>query len=203
MTADAFSDLVLMAVCAVLAWRSLGREQPHAGIGVACVLIGAAALLGVFRFSEWDSINATVKGAHQFASLVAAVGAFPIWALSLAHPLSPITAKLAGAGWVSFVAAGLGVAVVVLGFKPWQQVVPLLCGLWIAHTVMVRWQGARRWRGVAGVLCLFGSFAAALLIPTPTTQVLGLFNKTQLLHYLLAAALLLTCLRFRPANSSD
>jgi len=192
-TADAFSDLVLFAVCVWLAWQCLPAHVGRAGIGVACVLIGTAALLGVFRFSSWPDVSEAVRGAHQFAALVAAVGAFPIWAMSLAQPESAIAQRLAGAWWVTFVLAGVGVAVVVLGVKAWQQAVPLLCGLWIAYIVVTRRRGLQRWVGAAGVLCLMGTFGVALLVKVPEALVLGLVSKTQALHYLLAAALVGTC----------
>jgi len=192
-TADAFSDLVLFAVCAGLAWHCLPTERGRAGIGVACVLFGTAAFLGVFRFSSWAGASEAVKGAHQFMALVAAVGAFPIWAMSLAQPDSAVARRLAGAWWVAFVLAGVGVALVVMGVKLWQQAVPLLCGSWIAYTMGVRRSGWSRWCGLAGVLCLMGTFAVALLVRTPDALLLGQLSKTQALHYLLAAALLGTC----------
>jgi len=193
MTADAFSDLGLFAVCAGLAWHCLSAERGRAGIGVACVLIGAAAFLGVFRFSSWPGASEAVRGAHQFMALVAAVGAFPILAMSLAEPSSAVACRLGGAWWVTFVLAGLGVALVMMGVKLWQQAVPLLCGLWIVFSMATRRSGWARWRGLAGALCLLATFAVALLVREPDMLVLGLLPKTQMLHYLLAAALLGTC----------
>lgn len=192
-TADALSDLGLFAVCAGFAWHCLSAERGRAGIGVACVLIGVAAFLGVFRFSSWAGASEAVRGAHQFMALVAAVGAFPIWAMSLAEPDSAVARRLRGAWWVTFVLAGAGVALVVMGVKLWQQAVPLLCGLWIAYTMGMRRSGWSRWCGLNGALCLMATFAVALLIREPDTLVLGLLSKTQMLHYLLAAALLGTC----------
>lgn len=188
MTADAFSDLVLFAVCAWLARVSLPTARACAGLGIAYVLIGLAALLGVLRFSSWSLVSDLVQGAHQFASLAAAVGAFPILAYSLAYPDSALARRLSGAWWLTFVVGGMGVAFWILGVKSWAQVVPALCGLWIATTAVRRWQGRRKWLGVAGVGCLFASFAVVLLMP-PGTHGSGLLSRTQLLHYSLALAL--------------
>jgi hypothetical protein len=99
MTADALSDLVLALVCAGIAARCLGGARSRPGIGIAAVLIGLAAVLGVLRFSTWAPFNEAVRGAHQFASLVAAVGGFPLLAFSLHQPDSPLATRLAGAWW--------------------------------------------------------------------------------------------------------
>ena len=190
MTADAFSDLVLFLVCAWLAYANFTQEEEPAGLGLTFVLIGLAAGLGVFRFSSFSGLSELVKGAHQFASLLSAVGAFPIWAFSLAYPESSLAKRLAGAWWLTFVVGGFGIAIWALGLKLWGQAIPALCGLWMVWTVLRGWRGRALWWGVAGLVCLFASFAATLLVP-PQVQVMGLLTKTQLLHYLLAAALVL------------
>ena len=190
MTADAFSDLVLFLVCAWLAYANFRDEQEPAGFGLTFVLIGLAAGLGILRFSSYPDISDAVKGAHQFASLVAAVGAFPIWAFSLAHPESALARRLAGAWWLTFVVGGFGVGIWTLGFKLWSQLIPALCALWMAWTVLRGWRGQALWWGVAGLACLFSSFAAALLL-APQVPVIGFVTKTQLLHYWLALALVL------------
>lgn len=190
MTLDAFSDLVLWAVCMGLAW--LSRTRRFAGIGIACLLIGLAAGLGVFRFSSSAFISELVKGAHSFASLLAAVAGLPILAFSIGHPESPLARRGAGAWWLAFALGGLGVAVVVLGFKAWAQIVPVLSGVSMAWVVIRSPAGRDRAVGAAGVACLFASFAAALLM-SPEARVLGVLSKTQLLHYLLALALVLIC----------
>jgi hypothetical protein len=199
MTADALSDLALALVCAWIAARCLGGARPRAGIGVAAVLIGLAAVLGVLRFSTWAPFNEAVRGAHQFASLVAAVGAFPLLAFSLHQPDSPLATRRAGAWWLVFVVAGAGVAAVVLGVKVWARVAPLLSCVWIGHAVLFKRAGAHRALGAAGLACLLAAFAATLLMATPEQQLLGLFTRVQLLHYLMAVAL---CLLAWPAGGS-
>ena len=189
MTADALSDLVLALVCAWIAARCLGGAHPRSGIGVAAVLIGLAAVLGVRRVSTWAPVNDAVRGAHQFASLVAAVGGFPLLAFSLHQPDSPLATRLAGAWWLVFVVAGTGVAAVVLGVKVWARVAPLLSCVWIGHAIFFKRAGAHRAKGAAGLACLLAAFAATLLMATPEQQLLGLFTRVQLLHYLMAVAL--------------
>jgi hypothetical protein len=189
MTADALSDLVLALVCAGIAARCLGGARSRPGIGIAAVLIGLAAVLGVLRFSTWAPFNEAVRGAHQFASLVAAVGGFPLLAFSLHQPDSPLATRLAGAWWLVFVVAGAGVAAVVLGVKVWARVAPLLSCIWIGHAVFFKRAGAHRAVGGAGLAFLLAAVAATLLMARPEQQLLGLFTRVQLLHYLMAVAL--------------
>ncbi len=189
MTADAFSDAVL-CLCALWLMRANGRQQ-QGGLGLACGVIGVAAMLGVLRFSNWTAASQAVAGTHQFLSLLGAVGAFPLLAYALAYPHSPLARRFSGAFWMMFSVGGLGLAVVLLGAKVWGQVVPVLSVLWIAHTVVRRWPGARRWRGLLGVLALLAGFAATLLMPRPDSLWLGWLSRMEILHYTLAAALLL------------
>lgn len=190
MTPDAFSDLVLALVCAVLAHRC--RADGRGGVGVACLLIGIAALLGVLRFSSWEPLATAVGGAHRFASLVAAVAGFPLLAFSLASPGSALARHAAGAWWLAFPIGGFGIAVWLLGFKAWGQLAPLLSVLAIAWVVVGRWQGRGRWTGFLGVACLSGGFAAVFLAPPDV--------KTQVLHYALALGLFVLLSRPRVEN---
>lgn len=189
MTLDSFSELVLAMVCAWIIWRSLKAPQSFAGIGLAAALIGFAALLGLVKFSSFSEASEVVSGPHRFASLVAAVGAFPILAYSLAQPASPIAMRLAGAWRMTFVLAGFSVAIVALGFKLWGQIVPAVCALWIGYTVLFTTK-KRSLLLVLGWLSLLASFAVTLLIK-PDAIVVGVLSKPQLLHYFLALALIL------------
>ena len=110
MTADAFSDAVL-CLCALWLMRANGRQQ-QAGLGLACGVIGVAAMLGVLRFSNWTAASQAVAGTHQFLSLLGAVGAFPLLAYALAYPHSPLARRFSGAFWMMFSVGGLGLAVV-------------------------------------------------------------------------------------------
>ena len=206
MTWDAFSDVVLFAVCAWIAWGALLQSKQtspthagfHAGFGLAAVLIGFAALLGVIKFSSFTDASALVKGAHLFASMLASVAAFPILAFSLANPRSAIATRFAGAWWLTFVLAGFGVAVVVLGFKPWAQIVPAVCALWIGYTAVLQ-KHPRKIMRLCGWLSLLACFAANLLI-SPSVLLAGVLSKVQLFHYFFALALWLL---WRAQVSSD
>lgn len=83
MTPDSFSDLALFLVCLGILHRCWWVQTDRAAIGLAGLLIGFAAALGVLRFSTWTEIGDLVKGVHQFASVLAAVAGFPMLALGL------------------------------------------------------------------------------------------------------------------------
>ena len=189
MTLDSFSEIILALVCVWIFVQAFKVPNTHAGIGLAALLIGIAAVLGIVKFSSFTEASLIVSGAHKFASLVASVAAFPILAYSLANPSQPFAMRLAGAWWLTFICGGFGVAIVVLGFKPWAQIVPALCALWIGYTVLFTAQG-RSTKRILGFVALLLSFAATLLIK-PEMQLLGFLSKTQLLHYFLAIALFL------------
>ena len=204
MTLDAFSDLVLFLACGWIVWTAfktnLKTSNTRAGIGLAALLIGFAALLGTIKFSSFSEASALVKGAHQFASLVAGVGAFPILAFSLANPKSPIAQRMVGAWWFTFAVAGFGVALVVLGFKLWGQIVPAVCALWIGYTVLFKPHANRVWL-IVGWVSLVASFCATLFIK-PDVLVFGVLSKVQLLHYFLALGLALLAMFSGQQNQS-
>ena len=83
MTPDSFSDLALFLVCLGILHRCWWVQTDRAAIGLAGLLIGFAAALGVLRFSTWTEIGDLVKGVHQFASVLAAVAGFPMLALGI------------------------------------------------------------------------------------------------------------------------
>ena len=202
MTHDSFSDLVLLSVCMGIAYRCLTVHRERAGVGIACLLIGIAAFLGVIRFSDWKPIHELAEGPHRFASTIAAVGAFPILAYSLAFPKSPIATRLAGAWWFTFVVGGFGMAVWLLGFKLWAQIVPALCALWMAVSVAGGCRGRRLGLGIAGLVFLFASFGVTLFLPA-STRVLGIFKSIQMFHYFLATALALIALATVPPTPPE
>jgi hypothetical protein len=190
LTHDAFSDLVLFAVCIGLAIWNLPARREQAGLGIACLVIGLAALLGVIRFSDWDPYHHRALGPHRFAATFASVGAFPVLAYSLAYPESPLSKRLSGAWWLTFVVGGFGMAIWLLGFKLWAQIVPVLSGLWIASSIATGYRDRNPWLGTVGIVFLFASFAVTLSGPA-AVRVLGIFTTTQMFHYFLATALCL------------
>lgn len=200
MTHDSFSDLVLCATCMFIAFRNLPMGTVHvdrgesdlgyAGIGIACLVIGMAAALGVVRFSDWSPFNERMHGPHRIASTFAAVGAFPLLAYTIAYRGSPISRRVSGAWWFTFVAGGLGLGAWLLGFKAWAQIVPALSGIWMFLSVAKSFRGRSLTTGAFGLIFLLAAFLVTLLVPD-SYSVFGVFSSTQLFHYFLAAALLL------------
>jgi hypothetical protein len=174
MNGNAASDLVLALVCL---WVVVTKMARHPGLGLAALLIGVAATLGVLRFGGIEAL----VGAHRFASLVSACAGFPLLAWSLRWPADPIAATMKGASRFALLVGGVGVGATVLGLVLWGQAVALLSGLVIAVTAVQRRNGA----GTAGAAALLVAMAAAGVGNAAP------FNATVVLHLGLALALLL------------
>jgi len=174
MNGNAASDLVLALVCG---WVVATRMARQPGFGVAALLIGVAAALGVLRFGGLEALS----GAHRFASLVSACAGFPLLAWSVRWPDDPIVATMKGASRAALLAGGIGVGATVLGLAAWGPGVALLCGLVIAVTAVQRREAA----GIAGAAALLVAMGAAGLGAAAP------FNTTVVLHLGLAAALVL------------
>ena len=172
MTGNAASDLVLALVCG---WLVITRRARQPGLGMAALLVGLAASLGVLRFSGVEAL----AGAHRFASLVSACAGFPLLAWSLRWRQDPIVATCTGASRAALLAAGIGVGATVLGLALWGQGVALLSALVIAVTAIQR-REAVGLAGAAVLLVAIGAAAAGRAAP---------FNSTVVLHLGLAAAL--------------
>lgn len=178
MNLDALSDLVLLLACAWIYSRSI-HTRP--AVAVAILLIGMAAMLGVFRFGGLDSL----LGPHRFMSLLAACSAFPLLAYALRWPEDPTTQRLAGAGRFVVIIGGLGVAITAVAGRSWSQLVPVACSVLIVGVIL----RARSGIGVLGLLALFASFGVAGAMPADILLA-GVVSRVQLMHYLLAMALL-------------
>ena len=179
MNPDALSDLVLLAACAASAWWvAVGRAAWRG----AMLLLGLAAAIGVLRYSglEW------ALGPHRFFSLLAACVAFWLMVAALRWPQAPLARQATAVGRFVVLLGGLGIAASQVGAAWWAQVVPGLSALVLAWT-MVQQRSAL---GILGSVALVASFVVAALA-APDVQLLGMFNKTQSLHYLLALAVLL------------
>jgi hypothetical protein len=175
---NAVSDLVLALACAWICLRTLERAP---GIAVAVLLIGLSAVLGVLRFSGAGILD----GPHRFASLVSAVGAFPLLAYALGWPDDTIATRASASVRFVVLVGAIGVAATVLGVEIWSKVAPATAALVILVNMLRRFSAL----GLMGALLLAASFAVAA-VGTPDTVYFGLLNRVQLLHYLLAAALL-------------
>jgi hypothetical protein len=174
MNGAAASDLVLALVCG---WLVVTRMAKHPGLGLAALLIGLAATLGVVRFSGLEML----AGPHRFASLVSAVAAFPLLAWVLRWPDDPVATSFAGASRVALFAGGIGIAVTVFGNAGWSPGVALASAVLIAVT-MVQRRSLGGMAGAAAMIIGMGAAAARAMVP---------FDATVVLHLGLAAALVL------------
>jgi hypothetical protein len=183
MNGNAASDLVLALVCG---WVVATRFRHQPGFGLAALLIGVAATLGVLRFSGVEAL----VGAHRFASLVSACAGFPLLAWSVRWPADPIAATGKGASRFALLVGGIGVGATVLGMPIWGQGMALLSGLVIAVTAVQRREAA----GIAGAVALLVAMAAA------GAGKAAPFNTTVVLHLGLALALGLLATRRQMAR---
>jgi hypothetical protein len=174
MNGNAASDLVLALVCF---WVVATQWQRQPGFGLAALLIGAAATLGVLRFSGVEAL----AGAHRFASLLSACAGFPLLAWSLRWPADPIAATIKGASRFALLVGGVGVGATVLGVPLWGQAMALPSGLVIAVTMGQRREAV----GIAGAVALLVAMGGAALGKAAP------FNTTVVLHLGLALALVL------------
>lgn len=176
----AVSDLVLALVCAFVAWRA-ARERP--GIALACGTIGAAAFVGVMRFSGLEAAT----GAHKFLSLIGGVAALPLLAASLAWPDAKAATNIRDASLALLVCSAVGIALVAgAGFAIWGQAVP-------AASVVAMLVCAVRERADGRVLGAAALLVTFYLVSANRTQIAG-FAPIEVLHYGMAAGLLLLCL---------
>lgn len=187
MTLDALSDLVLALACIWLVQREW-TARPAVALALLCV--GAAALLGVARFS---GVNEAL-GPHAFLSMIGATAGLPLLAVALRWPGGITAMRRAGAARFLLVGAALAVVMAAAGFALWQQLAPGLAGaviLWAACT-------PPRALAVAGALALLAGFAV-----TAAGWTVAEFSSTQGLHYLMALAFALLVYAPPPAPSAQ
>ena len=168
------SDLVLALVCGWLVATRMARQP---GLGLAALLIGVAAVLGVLRFGGVD----LVTGPHRFASILSAVAAFALLAWALRWPDDPIASRFAGAARAVLLLGGIGVTATLTGVTGWGAAVSAVSAVVIMVTMVQR----RNLVGIAGAGVLFTAMAAAAAGKAAP------FDSTIVLHLGLAAALAL------------
>ena len=176
MNLDALSDLVLAAVVLFLAWRD-GPLRPGVALGLG--LIGAAALVGVARYSglEW------ALGPHRFLSMLGGVLGLPLVAISLRWPQGMIATTFAAASRFALLVGAVGVLLVVgVKLSVWGQVLPAVAALLIAWTAF----DDRRIGMLVGAALLLATFAMSV-----GQFVIPFLNALRQLHYLMALALFL------------
>ena len=178
-TGYAVSDGVLALACIVIVVRA-AKTRP--GVALACGAIGAAAILGVLRFSG----VAEATGAHRFLSLIGSTAALPLRAASLVWPDIKAGKTVRGAALSLLIGSAIGIALVAgAGFALWGQVVPAASALVILVCAIAK----RAVRPIAGAVMLvatFGLVAANLTFAG--------FAPIEILHYGMTVALLLLCL---------
>jgi len=171
----ALTDALLAAVAL---WIGFNRQLPVA-LRLAGAIFSAAAVLGVLRFSGVYPLPTW----HQFASMLAAVCAFPMLAVAVVFPdaLATRTTRFA---WIFMcLMAVLGVLVVVAGQKRLLADVLALVSVLAMLLTLAR---LGHWSGAAGVaLMLLGLLAFAL--KPPLAEVL---QPGDWLHIGMAAGLL-------------
>jgi hypothetical protein len=175
MNADAFSDLVLVLICALVFSRRI-RDMP--GLAIPALLVGVAACFGVLRFSGVP----VALGPHRYASLFAACAAFPLLAYALRFPDDPIARRLDAASRFAFLVGGIGVVAVVLGVGKWGDGAAALSALVILWTMLFARDSLR----LFGALALIAGFVVTLAF-APDAH-FGFVTPIQGLHYLLCLA---------------
>ncbi|NDH51107.1 MAG: hypothetical protein EBY24_03805 [Betaproteobacteria bacterium] len=171
----ALTDALLAAVAL---WIGFNRQLPVA-LRLAGAIFSAAAVLGVLRFSGVYPLPTW----HQFASMLAAVCAFPLLAVAVVFPdaLATRTTRFA---WIFMcLMAVLGVLVVAAGQKRLLADALALVSVLAMLLTLAR---LGHWSGAAGVaLMLLGLLAFAL--KPPLAEVL---QPGDWLHIGMAAGLL-------------
>jgi len=145
---------------------------------MACVILGAAAVLGTLRFSNLLPL----PGLHQFVSMLGAAVGLPLLAIAVSQPSSMVATQRRYSWIFAVLAAVLStVLVMVVQFKAWAPLCALLSALMI---VVVGIQRRRRLSTAAGLLILLalGAFAAKVSF--------AIFKPGDLLHIGLSLGLL-------------
>jgi hypothetical protein len=181
-TGYAISDFVLALSCIFIGVRA---PRARAGVALACAALAAAAVLGVLRFSVVPEIS----GPHKFFSLIGGTAALPLLAASVAWPDSKSAKTGRGAAVALLVGSGIGIALIAGAVFPlWGQAAP-------AASALVLLGGALRLRNgwaIAGAAVLVITFAEVAAGVT-----LAGYAPTEILHYGMAAALLLLYLAIK------
>jgi len=171
----AYSDGFL---CLVTLWLATRASSPIA-LRLACTLFAAAALLGVLRFS---GIYPMV-GWHQFVSMLGAMAALPLVAVSVVWPNS-LVARHTRFAWIFMgVMAVLGVIIVGAGQK---RVVADALAVLSVVAMLVTLARAGLWRGALSAALLL----AGLLLFAAKVSVGDMLVPGDLLHIGMALGLL-------------
>lgn len=171
----AYTDGVLALVCIWL----LTRASLPIGMRIAAGTLGAAAVLGVLRFSGLYPIPQW----HQFVSMLGACAAFPLLAVAVLWPDAAVARQLKFASIFFIILAVLGV--VAVGVAQKRVVVDALTVLSVVTMLISLGRGKRWSTAVTTTLMLAG----LLLFATKATVIPALVPG-DLLHIGMAIGLL-------------
>ena len=175
MSSLAYSDGFL---CLVSLWLA-SRSQSPIALRLACTLFAAAAVLGVLRFSGIYPL----MGWHQFASMLGAMAALPLLAVSVIWPDSLVTRSTRFAWIFMGVMAVLGVLIVGAGQK---RVVADALAVLSVVAMLFTLARAGLWRGALAAALLL----AGLLLFAAKVSVGDVLVPGDLLHIGMALGLL-------------
>ncbi len=177
MNSVALSDLVLTLACI---WVCRLNLRGGAAVTLAAGQIGLAAALGVGFYSG----TASLDGAHRLASQLSASIAFPMMAIGYAFPKHRVARRygLAAACGVVLGLAGFGAAA--LGLAQTGSVISIFSvGVMVWATAI-----APNLIRITGMVYLVASLAV-VAVGGPATRFFHSFSRVEMLHYLLATAL--------------
>lgn len=171
----AYTDGVLALVCIWL----LTRASLPIGMRIAAGTLGAAAVLGVLRFSGLYPIPQW----HQFVSMLGACAAFPLLAVAVLWPDAAVARQLKFASIFFIILAVLGV--VAVGVAQKRVVVDALTVLSVVTMLISLGRGKRWSTAVTTTLMLAG-----LLLFAAKATVIPALVPGDLLHIGMAIGLL-------------
>lgn len=179
MNGDALSDLILAFTCGWIAAREYGKRP---GIAIAVMIIGIAAVLGIFRFAgfEW------AFGPHAFSSTFAALAGTVLLAFSLNWPEDPIARNTIAATRFALILGALAIVAFVnnFGWINWFVITGAIVSIILSSLRDINFF---RLCGVAFMVGggIIGNLANA------TTGYFGALSHIQVMHILLALALIM------------
>ena len=141
----------LLALAAL--WVALGPARQRPALGLACLLLGSAAVLGTLRFSGLLPLPQL----HQFVSMLGAGVGLPLIAFAVIRPDGLVATQPRYTWNVAVVLAVLCVLVgVVAGVKLWAQVWAVGAALSIAGVALRR----RDLPALGAAVCMVLAFTA-------------------------------------------
>jgi len=179
------TEAVLLIAAFTVAWQTAKKFK---ALGLASVLIGLAALLGLLKYSK----ILPLPELHQLMAVLSSTVALPLLAITVTWPEGRISRSIRYMAIFSFIAAFLGVMLVTLGgYEHWRTVCALCAVLTIIGVSVFR----KQWMLLAaGLFLLFG-----LITLTKKLNFAGLL-AADWMHLFLAVVLVLLGMHFRKSK---